>query len=344
MEEIERLFFGEEHGENFRLETRRDPQGRLHMRLFRGNVLEDTVKAKTLEFLRYIAKRAKRDLYKSDLYVALWPNSQDPQIVETYVRFARTALGDVPGVQSKYIKTIHGEGYRFACSVRKEGDLDAIQAYSEWNPKRFGELLGSIQRGNPGESEDLRIVTTGVSGGLEWFNLNDLLRRKVRIRMIFLDPGCTVLADARYSLRKDKLKARCLKELGDQILEASELAAQHQFPQRPLITLPAENRTAASTRANDQPDDVEEEIEGAFEFAVSRLMPCGFVALTKNWALLGIFLANQSFVYGPMFIAHSGTHAWDRLESDWQARWNDVKERGLINKLPDILSGTGRPL
>jgi hypothetical protein len=50
-------------------------------------------------------------------------------------------------------------------------------------------------------------------------------------------------------------------------------------------------------------------------------MPCGFIAHSNSWALLGIFLAHDSYVAGPMLQIRSDTELWQKLRADWDTRW-----------------------
>lgn len=167
-------------------------------------------------------------------------------------------------------------------------------------PAAIYELLGKVERGTHKEEEDLRIVTTGFNSGVSELDLEGLLRRNVRVRIVMMNPQNGALIDARYSLRKDRTKERAVRELNEQIMEIQKLASQ--FP--PVVS---------------------PEPKGTLELKLSDTMPCGFLVHSKNWALLGMFLAHDSYVAGPMLQIRSDTELWKKLRLDWDARWATAK-------------------
>jgi hypothetical protein len=296
MEQRETFTFGAELGDHLRLEVRMDAQGRPHLTLFRGRAEVSLLKP-TLALLRYMVERPKQKLLEGDILAALWPDETNPNIVEKHISFLRKrALNDHPG----FIQTIPKVGYKWLTDVQREGDLGDLEAFPKWNRPRFYELLGKVERGTHKEEEDLRIVTTGFNSGVSELDLEGLLRRNVRVKIVMMNPQNDALIDARYSLRKDRPKERAVRELNEQITEIQKLASQ--FP-------PVESP----------------EPKGTLELKISDTMPCGFVVHSKNWALLGVFLAHDSYVAGPMLQIRSDTELWKKLRLDWDARWATAK-------------------
>jgi len=117
-----------------------------------------------------------------------------------------------------------------------------------------------------------------------------------------MNPANEGLTDARYSIRQDKPKERGLRELKEQVSEIQKLALQY-------------------------PPGAKGDKRGTLEFALSNVMPCGFVAHTRGWALLGVFLAHDSYTAGPMLEIRSDSEAWETLYLDWKARWKAAHEQ-----------------
>ena len=294
MERHATFTFGEKFGEPFRLEVRRDSQGDLHLALFHG-LQKVKLLDPALKLLRYMVERPDKVLLKPDILNALWPEAT-PSIVDTHVSALRNVLLNDEPAHPRFIETVTGHGYRFMLQVERDGELGGVEAFALWSRPRFYELLESARRGPEDEREDLRIVTTGFNQGVSELDLNGLLRRHVRVKILMMNPENEALIDSRYSLREDKPKPRALRELKEQIAEIERLAKIYppaKPPQR----------------------------KGSLELRLSDIMPAGFMVHGKEWALLGIFLANDTYAAGPMLEIRADTELWERLRADWDARW-----------------------
>lgn len=299
MERHETLTFYVKRDEQYRLEIRLRPGGLKTLKLFHKDEELPGVFDRSLRLLQFMAERPKTDLAKNDIMDGLGLEG-GPNTVDKYVsELRREVLHDDPD-DPRFIKTISGLGYRFLVDVEREGDL-GIDAFPKWNRARFHELLGNIKRGED-EGEDLRIVTTGIGSSVEEFDLKGLLRKQLRIKLLFMNPANEGLTDARYSIRQDKPKERALRELKEQVSEIQKLALQY-------------------------PPGAKGDKRGTLEFALSDVMPCGFVAHTRGWALLGVFLAHDSYTAGPMLEIRSDSEAWETLYLDWKARWKAAHEQ-----------------
>lgn len=302
MSKSEKLFFGTEFNESFCLETKLDSQKQRHLTLFRNGTPVEKVTQQTLVFLRYLAKRSEQRLFEEDILHDLWRVSTDPSIVEKYVSLVRrTALGDTDNLQERFIGTQHKHGYTFKGKVISEGELDTIEPFSKWDRTRFYDLIDDLKRSREEKEIDLRILTTAISAGSQELDLERLLSRGVRIRVLILDPDNEVLFNARHALRTDKKDmGRLRRELTEQIGELEGFARKYPVP--------PEGEEMKKPR-------------GTLEYRFLNSMPCGSVFLARAWALLGIFLAHKSYVEGPMFEIQSESEAWKQLRRDWRSRW-----------------------
>jgi hypothetical protein len=155
-----------------------------------------------------------------------------------------------------------------------------------------------VQRGTGPEEEDLRIATTGFSGFIDQLRLDRLIRQNhVRIRILMMDPANEALINARYLLRKDKTYEQNVRELRDQITSIEKLARQYP-PGGPDATM------------------------GSLELLLSDSMPSCCLFHANNWAVVGIFLAHDSYSKGPMIELRGDSQPWKVLHDDWQARWD----------------------
>ncbi len=302
MEHREILSFGEPFGEPFRLEIRLDSQGQPHLTLFRGQRAVKHLLKPSLALLRYLAEHPKEELLEADILEALWPRNVDPYIVEKHISFLRApdALND-DFKNPRFIATLPKRGYKFLLDVRREGDIGGIKVYPKWIGHRFLELLSSVERGSGSETEDLRIVTTGFSCGVGELQLDGLIKKDVRVKILMMNPQNDALVQARYSLREDKTPQTAVRELKDQIGQIEKLARLY-------------------------PPEVPGEHKGNLQMLLSDMTPSGFVVHTGNWALLGIFLAHDSYVGGPMLEIRSDTDLWEKLRIDWDRRWTDAQK------------------
>jgi Transcriptional regulatory protein, C terminal len=301
----ERIFrFAQDGRKPFRLQVRGRTQGKRYFALFQGFEVVKGLSRQALELLHHFVKNPQKPCSRDEILQAISPLSHD-NLVDKYVSELRDALGDDPR-NPKFIGRVTS-GYIFLPEVQFEGDLGAIEPYPIWDKARFFELLRELKRDENAE-EDLRISTASISAGLEAFGLEELLQKRLRIKIIFMDPDEKVLVHAKYSRREDKKPAKCLGELKEQLEEIEKYAQRY----RP---------------------DPENPHRATLEYAVSRLMPCGFVAHTRDWAILGILLAQTSYANGPMFEIHSKNAAWEALYADWKIRWRDARENSPQRQL-----------
>jgi len=300
---FEALTFGEEFGEYFRLEVRRDPHQDLHFVLIRDTTVVQGLLRPTFNLLRYLAHRSGKEVSNNEILAEFWPNSSS-NIIDKHISYIRKALGDEK--TKRYIETLHGHGFKFVAKVKREGDLGGVDAFPEWSNSRFFELLSGVERGAQNHSEDIRILTTGFSSGTSDLQLERLLRRGVRIKILMMNPDNEGLTKARYALRKDKETG--MQELRRQIGELEGLAKRHE----------------KSSEALDA---------GVLEVLRSDIMPCGFLVHTATWALLGIFPCHTSYIYGPMLEIHSDTDTWRLLCDDWKQRWADAAEQASASRV-----------
>lgn len=294
MDRHETLSFGAEIGDPFRLEIRLGSAGFMSLKLFHKELEVSGAFDRNLKLLKYLAERAKTEVHRNDILDAICLGGTF-NTVDKYIFDLRKLLGDV-GAKPKFIETISGIGYKFMLDVQREGDL-GIDAYPKWSPARFYELLSTVKRGREDETEDIRISTTGISTSLEALDLKGLLRRHLRIKILFMNPENKPLKEARYGLREDKAAKRAMRELDEQVEEVQKLARQHS------------------------PGAVDP-LAGSLDYGLSDAMPCGFVVHTKNWAVLAVFLAHDSYTAGPMIEIQSHSEAWETLHTDWKTRWN----------------------
>lgn len=298
-------------GDGFRLEVGRDAPGRKVLKLFHNNRLVKSAKllGPTLELLHYMVQRPQQELLDGDILDKFWPNS-DRQIVDQHVHYLRVALNNDDPKDPRFIKTLHGRGYKWLLEVKREGG--PVEAYQKWDRARFYALMRDLKRGPVGDTEDLRIVASAIGAGLDEMDFKGLLRKGVRIKVLILNPENTALTHARYSLRKDKLPSRCLRELNEEVADLQHY--EKQFP----------------------PHGVDETSErGSLELGLSDIMPCGFVVHTRDWAVLGVYPAHDSFLGGPMIEMHSKSDAWETLHTDFKERWQDFLDKQASRRPTD---------
>jgi hypothetical protein len=165
----------------------------------------------------------------------------------------------------------------------------------KWSNSLFFEKLSETRR-HEEDSEDLRIVTVGLSATVQDFNFEELLSNHVRIRIILMNPDNIALTDARFGLRQDgETPAGGRAHIQKQIEQLRRLIAR--FPDETL------------------------------EVRLSDAMPCGFVAHSAAWALVGLFPAHDSFVKGPLIEVPSHSGLWNTLYDDWKIRWDNPARR-----------------
>ena len=298
-----KLSFDGPSGRSFLLRVQRDPIGALDLKLTDHGKVVQELSGKPLVFLYYLAERAGQQLRTDDILDDLWPDS-GPNVVEKYISVVRKALGDTE--PPFFIETIRSDGYKFLRPVTRVGDLGEVDAYPEWSNDRFFRLLERVHRGPDEANEDIRIVTTHFSCGLHELKLDRLVEtRDLRIRVLMID-GESPLTEARYLHRQDIKYPVLMHDLQEQTIQMKRLAEKYR-------------------RHPDKPD------RGFLEFHVSDMMPCGIVVHTPQVALMGVFLAHESYIKGPMIEIRGGSDPWKVLYTDWQVRWDEA-ERKTANK------------
>jgi hypothetical protein len=184
---------------------------------------------------------------------------------------------------------------------------DTLEGFLKWSNSRFFDLVSKVSRGAEAEDEDLRIVMTAFSCGVADMGLEDLLAKNVRIKIVMLNPQNIPLITARHGLRLDEFTVEDGRhQLHDQYKKLKALASY-----------PATLRGCL----------------GKLEVRVSDAMPSGFVAHTKDWAVVGLFLAQGSYVTGPMIDVRPNTDLWEKLYIDWKVRF-DAGSEDLQNRTP----------
>jgi hypothetical protein len=184
----------------------------------------------------------------------------------------------------------------------------AFRILPNWRQGIFNELLSKVDRGMEGVEEenrgDLWIVTSFV---INWSDLRsrlmECLARGVRIKVLFMNPYNTPLMSARFGIREDGITVEDAAE---------ELIRQLRW----LAALPA---------------DVEKEsgvCNGTLEVRVSELMPSGFVAHSKDWAVFGLMPARASYAEGLMVLIDPNAEPWKKIDADWKARWGKSRSLG----------------
>lgn len=318
------LKFGADAGAPFRLEIleRLGGKERTHI-LTRGDDLVPGITPRALELLAILMTNAKTSVSRDDL-LNLLPGANTHGLIDKYVSMLRRVLeGGADGELRRLGKSSYkGEGslfietmshrYRFKQNVVVEEDRELMEAFPKWNPDRVSALLGHVKRDTASAAEDLRIVTTGLSPTLEALDIQGLLDRRLRIKILFMNAWNKSLIDWRYALRQDKPPARCVKELKDQIHDIRPLALKNK-PQ----PLSVQKTQTPKTQ------------KGSLEFGLSDLAPCGMVIHTSSWAIFGTFLLHDSYTHGPMMEIRKEDDAWEQLHKDWKLRWRQAMGQGM---------------
>jgi DNA-binding winged helix-turn-helix (wHTH) protein len=297
------LSFGQEP---FRLEIRSHPESAAspHRTLSRAGRKVKAEK-RSLELLELFLRQPHHDWHEPDIEQRLWQSDQVGN-VEHHIYRLRKALGDDPKAP-RFIETIPGYGYRFMVDVKPEGlsgrDGAPNAAYTkiieQWDEKRFLDFLNETTRGEESDEEgDLRILTTAFTRGIP-DSLPDLLENNVRIKVLVTSEA---LIRARNKLRPDNKPPKALRTLRDQ-----------------LHTLDTMKKRSTG---------------GMLDVLETDVMPCGFVAHSRHGALLGLFLATESYGRGPMIEVGPGTKLWEILRADWKEIWKDAARRARTKKAP----------
>ncbi len=295
---VKRLSFA-----NLRLEIRPHPHNRNEniLRLYKEGQPDPLhAEPQALRLLRFLAdQHPGEELTADQIYEALWGKGEDVGgNVEKQVSSLRTILGDRKPYRIIATLPSHG-GYKFIAEVRAEGDLGRVDGLLRWSNSRFFDLLSKVRR-NDEDQEDLRVATTGFLS-LQDLSFDELLRNHVRIRIVMMDPKNTALLKARCDLRQDGTTAADARiDFNNQIRQLNRLTDRYS--------------------------------KDALEVRLSNAMPSGFLVHSRNWALLGIFLAQGSYVIGPMIEAPAETSLWQTLYDDWKLRWDPKRIRPQNNK------------
>jgi hypothetical protein len=56
------------------------------------------------------------------------------------------------------------------------------------------------------------------------------------------------------------------------------------------------------------------------EWRLSDAMPSGFIVHSREWALAGLFIAQGSYLDGPMIEVPGGAQLWKTLGDEWKLR------------------------
>jgi DNA-binding winged helix-turn-helix (wHTH) protein len=301
--EVIKLFFG-----NFCLDIRPNAhviEGRMAFKLFKNHDQRVPLKPRSLEVLNYLISHHGEELSDQQIYSDVW-NIDGPDgggNVHTHIALIREALEDDVN-NPKFIKTTEKDDYIFIAKVTRDGDLGRVDGFSEWSRSQFFKLLDQVERVEE-DKEDLRIVTTGFSCGVADLRIEELLRNHVRIKIIMMNPDNQALTHARFALRGDF-------EKHEDPVEEGTADIRRQFARlQSFAELPS---TISGCR-------------GSIEVRLSDAMPSGFIAHTRKQAILGLFLAQRSYVDGPMIEAHRDTQLWKMLYMDWKVRWDGKPTR-----------------
>jgi DNA-binding winged helix-turn-helix (wHTH) protein len=299
---VETLSFGGE----FRLETRyHDDTPEIKHRILLRGTTQEKVERRALDLLALFLQHPKQPISQRDIEEKIWGEGQSVGNVHQQVYKLRTALGDRAD-GSRFIETVPGLGYKFLVDVVSKTTTeqqatpaaDSIQIIELWEDKRFISFLSETTRGEePDEDGDLRIWTVAFSGGGVPDVIRTLLERNVRINILLVNETLTrVRTKVRDDITQDKAVRRLKAQLDD------------------LETM----RSLSS--------------QGSLEVRETDVMPCGFVAHNRHGALLGLFLATESYARGPMIDAAAGSRLWQSLMKDWRKLWADTEHKARARR------------
>ncbi len=301
---LEKRSFGHKFGEPFRLETQYlpDTSSAKHRVLFQG-MREVKAERLTLDLLALFLEQPNKRIDEMELQDRLWgKNHPSKGNVEQQVYKLRTILGD-NAKTARFIRTIPTFGYEFIGEVQTEESsagyasphAKTVQTYEHWDHERFIRFVAGTSRGDESDEEgDLRVLTTAFSSGVP-DAIPDLLERNVRIKILFVNETLMRARNAvRPEYKRDANKPlRILKEQKDTLETMRERAAK-----------------------------------GSLQVEETGVMPCGMIIHSRNGALIGFFLATESYARGPMIEVGRDTKLWEILRADWNELWKDAASKG----------------
>ncbi len=270
--------------------TNRD---RVLYTLRKGRAVIDTLEHRQLEILAYLADRvAGQDVSAKRIYQTFWSGAKDSGgNVQHHISKIRSALQDSK-TEPRYIETLpNDEGYRFKAAVKKSGDLGFLDGFLQWSNRHYHQMLESVEVGD--DSEDIRITNMAFMA-IGDLGLEELLQRGVRIRILLTNPTNKALVEGRASLREDK-------------------------PPEVYKQLILDNMKDLDTIAKIG-------YAGQIEYRLSDIMPSSYLTHTKQWAIMGLFLAHTAYFNGPMIEVPSGSRLYSVLRDEWQRSWEIGEE------------------
>jgi len=175
----------------------------------------------------------------------------------------------------------------------ERNNASGISIQDKWEQKNLYSILNKTEpcaEASGKTDGDLRILTSFF---IDYFGLREdvlipLQNKGVKINMLLMNPDNPALLQSRFGLRKDGLGFE--RAQGDLLSDLRSLSAFSNV-----------------------------------EVRVTDSMPCGFVAHSKDWAVLGLMPSHASYVVGPMIESTSNSRLWKMLEEDWNTRWNVAK-------------------
>src|SRR5450631_717988 len=177
--------------------------------------------------------------------------------------------------------------------------------FREWPYSQLVQLLHRVERDND-ESEDLRIVTTAFSGSVTDLQLPLLLQKRIRIKILLMNPDNKLLMIARHGKRSD---------------ESPESAYEVVKGQIKILEFTLSESA---------------DFDGSLDWRLSNAMPFAFVIHTSKWAIMALFLAKHTLSLGPLVEVSHDTTLWKTLRDDWKERWEDA-DPGRKQKFPRLV-------
>jgi hypothetical protein len=294
------LYFGRELDIPFRLFIRIDVQGHRHLTLLRDDKVVTGMQTASLALLQFFLENPQEPLKQTTILDAVHLSDFDNALSNL-----RHGLDLDQHADPRFIETLkHLNSYRFMLSVTRDGDL-GTEVFPRWRWPIFDSLLSKVSRGT--DAEDLRIVTVAFASGVQELQLDRLLKRNSRIRIVMMEPRDADLLRARHGIRQDGVTVDMARlDIVRQIKELSVLAKR------------VRNDKACT---------------GSLEVALSRAIPAAFIAHSPRLAVAGIFLATTSHSHGPMMEFARDTDPWQQLYEDWKARWESSPKLDMFGDI-----------